>query len=204
MAPLPRQAFPLILLLAAAAPAAAQTVDAAKLRESQAAVEKAGLPLYKLIDASDQGMQWSPRNIADLGPAIQAASRAVEELHQKFPSAVADAYGNGTMTNIEDTFKLFGGGSLERGCLSHQAATYDAVRPVLANGSLEVHKVRINATVAFPHNAVVVVPKGKDYRKSGVVFDGWKRQKSAPDKMTYLFADWQGALDVKPRLVDDE
>lgn len=217
MAPLPRLAFLMLL----AAPAFAQTdaapaVDVEKLRASQATIASAGIPIYTLIDGSDQGMQWSPRNVADFGPAIAAASKAVADLHAKYPSAVADAYGNGTMTNIEDTFKLFGGGNLERGCISHQTVTFDAVSSALRKSSLVVRKIREESTLAFPHNAVIVFPKPSAevaadpkqleayWRRTGVVFDGWKRQKSDSDKMTYLFKDWYRKLDVNAHLIGDD
>jgi hypothetical protein len=216
MAPLPRLAF----LLLAAAPALAQNQygpdDSAKTRASQAEIQKAGIPIYTLIDGSDQGMQWSAQNVADFGPAIEAASKAVAKLHAQYPSAVADAYGNGAMTNLEDTFKLFGGGNLERGCISHQSVTFDAVKPVLAGTSLVVRKVRELSTGAFPHNAVIVFPQPSEevaadpkkleahWRRSGVVFDGWKRQKSDPDKMTYLFKDWYGYVDLHVHLIGDD
>jgi hypothetical protein len=215
MAPLPRLAGAIsLLLLAAAASVRAQSDDARAAilaqaaRQKQAAanavVARAGLPLDPAKPESLPALGWSGRNLADLGPAITAAGRAVADLHAKYPSAVADAYGSGTMTNIEDTFKLFGGGNLERGCISHQTVTFAAVKPVLAGSSLEVRKIRELSHGAFPHNAVVVFPKGADWKSAGVVFDGWKRQKSDPDKMTYLFKDWYGALDVDAHLIGDD
>jgi hypothetical protein len=186
---------------AAQKPSEAAPADPAKYRASADAIAKAGIPISVLIDGSDAGMGWTATNVADFGPAIAAAGGAVKTLHLKYPSAVADAYGSGTMTNIEDTFKLFGGGNLERGCLSHQAVTFGAVKPALANSSLEVKKIRIGTVL--PHNAVIVFPKGGDWKKAGVVFDGWLRQKSEPDKMTYLFRKWIG-FGGRPRLLGDD
>ena len=194
----------------AEAPAAAAS---AKVRASQEAIQRAGIPLSTLIDASDEGMGWSVDIVKDFGPAIDAASKAVNDLHIKYPSAVADAYGSGTMTNIEDTFKLFGGGNLERGCISHQTVTFDAVSPVLHVSSLVVRKIRIGT--ALQHNAVVVFPKPDaavaadadklkaHWKRTGVIFDGWIRQKSDPAKMTYLFKKWISFGD-RPRLLRDD
>ncbi len=161
----------------------------ARLRASHAAIQNAGLKVDELIATGDKKPGWSVDNVRDLGPAIGAASKAVCELHARHPSAVADAYGNGTMTNMEDTAKLFGGGNLERGCISHQTATFDAVKPVLAGSSLSVSKIRYGLP-PLQHNAVVVFPHGTDWMYTGVVFDGWLRQKCAPEKMTYMYAPW--------------
>ena len=138
MAPLPSL---LLAALATCAAAADPAIDPEKLRASAEAIGKTRVQMYDLIDQSDQGMQWTPSNVADLGEALKAASKAVAELHAAHPSAVADAYGNGSMTNIEDTFKLFGGGNLERGCISHQATTFDAVKPLLAKSTLIISTV---------------------------------------------------------------
>jgi len=55
-------------------------------------------------------------------------------------------------------------------------------------------------------DAVAADPKKREafWRRSGVVFDGWKRQKSDPDKMTYLFKDWYRKLDVNAHLIGDD
>lgn len=162
-------------------------------------LERTGIPIHVLIDASEGGMGWSAQNVADVGPSLEAASHAVAILHDRFPSAVADTYGNGTLTNIEDTVKWFGTGDLERGCLSHQRLTYEAARRALDGSSLEVAKVRIGTVLE--HNAVVVYPKGTDWQRTGIVLDGWVRQKSALDKMVYTFPNWVRFGD-RPRLVD--
>lgn len=193
----------LLFALASALGASAQTVASEKVRAGHDAFQRAGIPLYKVIDASDKGMKWSVQNMADFGPLVQAASDAVARLHAKYPSATADAYGNGTMTNIEDSFKMFGGGNLERGCISHQSVTFAALRPLLTNKSLTVSKVRYGLPPT-QHNAVVVYPNGTDWKYTGVVFDGWLKQKSDPDKMVYLYETWGpirpiGGVEVEPR-----
>jgi hypothetical protein len=182
-------------------PAAAQkpaepAADPAKLRASATIIDKAGLPMSELIDASDKGMGWTPKNIADLGPAITAASRAVEKLQNENPSAVgATFYGGGTMVNLDESIKwatgLWGGSDLKRGCVSHQGVTLAAVRPVLKDSSLDVRAVFVMRKVG-PHHAVLVFPKGSDWKKTAVVLDGWIHQESAPNRMTYLFKDWYG------------
>jgi hypothetical protein len=198
----------------AALPDASAPVDPARLRASADVIGKAGIKMSDLIDASDAGMGWTVRNVADLGPAVTKASDAVEALHQKYPSAVAEAYHWGTATNLEDTFKTFDGKHhLERGCISHQEVTFDAVNGALGrDSSLVVKKIRIGT--AFQHNAVIVYPKpGADvaadpdklaahWKRTGVIFDGWVTQRSDPDKMTYLFKKWISFGD-RPRLVGD-
>ena len=193
------------VLLAAAMPALAQVaaVDSAKVRAGHEAFNRARIPVYKVIDASEKGMNWSVQNMADFGPLVQAASDAVARLHARYPSATADAYGNGTMTNIEDTFKLFGGGNLERGCISHQSETFGALQPLLVKKSLVVKKIRYGLPPT-QHNAVIVFPAGTDWKYTGVVFDAWLKQKSDPDKMVYLYEDWGpirpiGGIEVEPR-----
>jgi hypothetical protein len=200
MAPLITAFF--LSVLATGALAAEQSgVDSAKLNASHASIGKTKVPLYELIDQSDQGMQWSVQNTADIGPALEAASKAIAALHAAHPSAVADAYGNGTMTNIEDTAKLFGGGNLERGCISHQATTFDAVAPLLAKSSLTVKKVRIGTVLQ--HNAVVIYPSDKDWKKSGIVLDAWLKQKADLGRMVYTFKNWVSFGD-RPRLLKDD
>ncbi len=189
---------------AAAQKPAEVSADPAKLRASEAIVERAGLPLAALIYASDQGMGWTPADIADLGPAIAAASGAVRKLHDENPSSVSAAfYGNGTMVNLEESIKaatgLWGGSDMKRGCVSHQSVTLAAVRPVLRNGPLEARGVFV-VRGASPHHAVIVFPKGSDWKRTGVVFDGWIHQESDPAKMTYLFKDWYGVASWKVEL----
>jgi hypothetical protein len=187
--------------LAAGASAADPAVDSAKLRAAHATIAKTPIPLYELIDQSEQGMQWSLHNTADVGAALEAASKSIAALYSRHPSAVADAYGNGTMTNIEDTMKLFGGGNLERGCISHQYTTFDAASPLLAGSSLTVKKVRIGTVLQ--HNAVVIYPTGKDWKKSGIVLDAWLKQKADLGRSVYTFKKWISFGD-RPRLLKDD
>lgn len=173
-------------------------------RASMEAIKGANLSTTQLLNT--EGMNWNFENVRDLGPLIKAASDAISALHAKHPSAVADAYRNkyiktGSLTNIEDTFKLFGGGDKERGCISHQNVTYDALLPLTEGTTLEVHKIRIGAILQ--HNAVIVIPKGTDWTEAkGLVFDAWLYQDSQPDKMTFLYSDWISWGDL-PRLVDN-
>lgn len=188
--------------VAAAAPDG--SADLAKLRASSDEIRKAGIPIVGLTGAPPQGMGWNLRNIADLGPAIEAASRAVEKLHEDNPSNVsATFYGNGSMVNLEDSIKwatgLWGGSDLKRGCVSHQTVTYNAVAPLLNKSSLEVHGVFVVRKVTG-HHAVIVFPRGTDWKQTGVVLDGWIHQESAPDRMTYLFKDWYGVTSWKVSL----
>lgn len=203
MAPLARLILASALGAAAQIPAPAGASRSQEVRAGHDAFKRAGIPLYKAIDASEKGMNWSVDNMADFGPLVQAASDAVARLHAKHPSATADAYGNGTLTNIEDTFKMFGGGNLERGCISHQSATFNALRPLLTKKSLTVSKIRYGLPPT-QHNAVIVYPNGTDWKYTGVVFDGWLKQKSDPDKMVYLYENWGpirpvGGVEIEPR-----
>jgi hypothetical protein len=181
---------------------AAQPYPPEKVRWAHQEIGRSGLDLYKLIDMSNHGMRWTTANLVEFAEMIKPASRAVAALHARHPSATADAYGNGTMTNIEDSFKLFGGGNLERGCISHQQTTFNAVKG-LGGKSLSVKKIRYGLP-PFQHNAVIVFPAGTDWMYTGVVFDAWLKQKSDPDRMTYLYEKWGpirpvGGVDVEPR-----
>jgi hypothetical protein len=175
---------------------AAPAVDPAKLADSKALVAKARIEPEKL--------GWTDQNIADLGPAIRAASLAVEKLHEENPSNVsATFYGNGTMVNLEESIKaathLWGGSDFKRGCVSHQNVTLNAVAKVLSRTTLEFHGISVLRKVS-PHHAVIVFPMGTDWRKTGVIFDGWIHQESAPDRMTFTFPDWFGAATFKAEL----
>lgn len=170
------------------APANAGTDRSARVRAAHDAIKNAGLPLWKFIEVGENKMNWSVDNMADFAGVLEAASRAVCQLHARYPSAVADAYGNGTMTNMEDTFKMFGGGNLERGCISHQSTVFSAAKPV-AGPSLSVRKIRYGLP-PLQHNAVVVFPAGSDWMYTSVVLDPWLRQKCSTDKMTYFYENW--------------
>lgn len=200
MAPL--SALLLTVLAASAFAGEPAPIDPEKARASMATLAKTKIPAYELLDQSDQGMQWNARNLADVGAALEAGSKAIAALYAAHPSAVADAYGNGTMTNIEDTMKLFGGGNLERGCISHQQTTFDAVWPKLVKSSLIAKKVRIGTVLQ--HNAVVIYPDGKDWQKSGIVFDSWLKQKSDLGRSVYTFKKWVSFGDRARLLKDDE
>lgn len=189
------------MLAAAASAGTPAPIDPAKARKSMDTLGKTKIPMYELLDQADQGMQWSAQNIADAGVALEAGSKAIAQLYAAHPSAVADAYGNGTMTNIEDTMKLFGGGNLERGCISHQQTTFDAAAPWLRGSSLEIKKVRIGTVLQ--HNAVVIYPAGKDWKQSGIVFDSWLKQKSDLGRSIYTFKQWVSFGD-RPRLLKDD
>lgn len=190
-------------MLAAAAQAGTPgPIDPDKARKSMDTIGKTKIPMYELLDQADQGMQWSAQNIADVGVALEAGSKAIARLYSAHPSAVADAYGNGTMTNIEDTMKLFGGGRLERGCISHQDTTFHAAAPTLAGSSLVIKKIRIGTVLQ--HNAVIIYPDGKDWQKSGIVFDSWLKQKSDLGRSVYTFKKWVSFGDRARLLKDDE
>jgi len=197
----------LALLLTALATAASaapvpQPIDPAKARASIDTINKTKIPMYELLDQSDQGMQWSAQNMADVGAALEAESKAIAALYAAHPSAVADAYGNGTMTNIEDTMKLFGGGNLERGCISHQQTSFDAASPALEKSSLTVKKIRIGTVLQ--HNAVVIYPSDKDWQKSGIIVDHWLKQKADLARGVYTFKNWVSFGDRARLLKDDE
>jgi hypothetical protein len=166
----------------------AQAALADKLaREAKARKAEASLLDADLLPSDLKARGWKEEDFPALAEAISLASKAVKDLHDKYPSAVADAYGNGTMTNIEDSFKLFGGGNLERGCLSHQAVTFSALGPL--SSVLEVKKLMVGK--GLEHHAVIVYPKGTDWQSSGVVLDGWPNQSAVPKSMTFTISQWQ-------------
>ena len=179
-----------------------------KMAQERAALRERfleGLDVFKLAGIERGQLLerfWQPQHVADGGEAIKAASLAIKKLYEKHPSAVADAYnckymggGVGALTNMEESFKALGGGNLERGCLSHQAVTMGAIKP----GSLEVRKIMYGK--GLEHHAVIMYPKGEDWKHSGIVLDAWLCQRWQPDKMVYLYKDWAG-LGLTVRLED--
>lgn len=139
---------------------------------------------------------------AELHDAISRALSATLSLHQKYPSTMGSC--NGDYSNVQDTLKapieIFSKkeNTLPRGCLSHQ----NSVDLVLGGRyrSLTVSKVQIG--YGLEHHAVVVYPNGSDWKKAGVVFDGWLKQDcviSASD-MTYGIAEWSRAKTSFPAL----
>lgn len=184
-------------LVPAATPVSvAAVVDPALLAASKAVVASAGIAPEKV--------GWTDQNIADLGPAIKAASAAVKKLHADVDSPVGDTfYGNGTMVNLEQSIgaatRLWPYNDYKRGCVSHQNVTIAAVAPILAKTSLVASDIGVMRGVG-PHHAVIVFPRGTDWKKTGVIFDGWIHQESAPNRMTYLFKDWYGLTSWKVAL----
>ena len=75
----------------------------------------------------------------------------------------------------------------------------------IARGLFNAHsKIRVRLKVAFPHNAVIIFPTGTDWKKTGLVLDAWKRQKSDLDKMVYKFTDWYGTVDAGVKLIGED
>jgi hypothetical protein len=118
--------------------------------EPRTRTQEPPLVLGKLTSEDLIKMGYTDQNIKDLSKGIEKGSGAVKQLHEQYPSAVGDAYGSGTMTNIEDSAK--GAGSaikygfkwlgskvgitdpptediyrVKRGCESHQDVTINAM-----------------------------------------------------------------------------
>lgn len=149
--------------------------------------ETAALPMDRLMDGS-----YRPDQLVELAYAIRLAGERVREWHLRYPSPAGEFWKNGTMANMEQTaFMLAGAGRLERGCLEHQRVTYEALT-ALKGGPLEIRKIVIGA--GLEHHAVVVFPRDADWRETGVVLDGWRKQSSAPQEMTQAFPDWQASF----------
>lgn len=174
-------------------------------KDATAALKDAGLDPGKL-----QKDGWTPKTTQQLARGIGESSKAVEQLHLEHPSATADAYRDsaispltGTLTNIEDSAKkAVGAGDFERGCLSHQAAVYDAVSNAGLDG-VEARKIMIGGVME--HHAVVLTPRGQDWRTAGVVIDPWPLQSSTASQMVFPIDAWRskfGALGLlgRPRL----
>lgn len=171
---------------------------------------------YKVAGVLDAGglrrRGYSEENIRDLERGIHEASDGIKKLHTTYPSATADAYHNGTLTNIEDSFKWsFSGGKygLNRGCRSHQDAVLTAApkdssiayEPIMYGKGLEHH-----AVVAFPKPPDEVRNDPARYeqwwKSRGVVIDGWRRQTSDASKILYKsVGTWSPAI-LAPRLED--
>lgn len=207
-----------VLLLAAAlcaagparaedgAPSVAEALRAARqqtesFRQDQARRRRqtlAALTADGLDPAALDREGWRPDELADLAGAIRRASAAVARLQARYPDAVADAYHNGAMTNLNQTFyafyrKLAGDeqgkkADYKRGCLAHQAVTLSAV---LQKPMRDVEARRLMVGFGLEHHAVVLFPKGADWQKSGVVLDGWLDQESAAPDMTFPIGRWK-------------
>ncbi|MDX6770714.1 MAG: hypothetical protein SF051_14360 [Elusimicrobiota bacterium] len=186
---------------AAPAPAAGEaapvpaTDAAARIRAAHAELTDAAVPVAVVIEMGERKMGWTVTNMADFAGVIPAASRATAALHASNPDAVAEFYRGrciaaGTLTNLNGTIR----GDLNRGCIAHQQAVFGPARAA-AGSSLEVKKIRYGL---FPqHNAVIVFPRGTDWRYTGIVLDGWKCQTSEPRRMVYLYENWGGARPIE-------
>jgi hypothetical protein len=167
-----------------------------------------GLSVFASANITQQQLierYWRPEHVADGAEALKRASEATKLLYQKHPSAVADAYdcrllggSVGTMTNMEDTAKMLGGGNLERGCISHQSTALAAA--FKKDSSIEVKKIMYGKVLE--HHAVVMYPKGEEWAHSGIIIDAWLCQRAQLDKMTYLYKNWSG-LGLTVRLEDE-
>ncbi len=168
-------------------------------------LREAGLDPDELAKAG-----WNSEALQQLGGAIERASAAVREMHSRFPDAVADAYHNGTMTNLDQS--LFAAyraitkddvgkrADYKRGCVSHQETTLRAVRG-LPTPALEVKPLMVGSTV-LEHHAVIVFPKGSDWQNTGVVLDGWIHQQYESSQMTFTISAWKRRLALI-RLISD-
>jgi hypothetical protein len=132
---------------------------------------------------------------------IQAFEAGVGGYIQKYPSAVADAYHNGTLSNLNESLKnLIGygkgngeGENFERGCVAMQGAAMAAVAPLVSKPDSLWVTERLMVGNGMEHHAVALHRKGRDL-KSGYVLDAWIAQTSAPAKAVFDYDAWCGQM----------
>ena len=112
--------------------------------------------------------------------------------------AVTDTYGDyyrqnptllgsssGTVANLWGTAKL----DLSRGCRDHQTMSYAAAKGDQRPGS-ELEVKRLGIGHGAEHHAVVIYPKGTDWKETGVVVDPWTKQSTRPDDFLRPMESW--------------
>ena len=132
---------------------------------------------------------------------VKAFSAGVGGHIQKYPSAVADAYHNGTVSNINETLKnLLGygkangeGENFERGCVAMQGAAMAAVAPLVSKPDSLWVAERVVVGNGMEHHAVSLHRKGQDL-KSGVMLDAWIAQTSDPSRAVFSYDDWASQM----------
>jgi hypothetical protein len=132
---------------------------------------------------------------------IQAFEAGVGGYIQKYPSAVAEAYHNGTLSNLNESLKnLLGygkgngeGENFERGCVAMQGAAMAAVAPLVTQPDSLWVAERLMVGNGMEHHAVALHRKGRDL-KSGFVLDAWIAQTNDPAKAVFTYDQWSGQM----------
>jgi hypothetical protein len=145
---------------------------------------------------------------------LAAFSEGMKGYMIKYPSAVADFYRNGALSNLNESLKaLFRYGTLtgesmnfERGCAALQGATRQAIEPVLSRPGILWEARRLAVGNGFEHHAVALFRKGTSM-EAGYVIDPWVSQTSDSKKAVFTFAAWKSrvlhlSLLGAPRLED--
>ncbi len=145
---------------------------------------------------------------------LAAYSEGIKGYMFKYPSAVANFYRNGTLSNLNESLKaLFRYGTLtgesmdfERGCAALQGATRQAIEPVMTRPGILWEDHRLVVGRGFEHHAIAIFRKGTSM-EAGYVLDPWLSQTSDVNKAVFTFAAWKARVLYlvafgKPRLED--
>lgn len=125
---------------------------------------------------------------------LNAFTNGVKNYIIKYPSAVADYYRNGSISNLNESFKalfqygkaLGEGEDYERGCVAMQGATMSAINDTMKRPGMLWTARRLVVGNVFEHHAVVLFLKGKQ-KESGFVLDPWVAQ---THDITNAFFTW--------------
>ncbi len=132
---------------------------------------------------------------------ISAFAQGLKGYMIRYPSAVADFYHNGTLSNLNESFKAFfkygkyTGESMnfERGCVAMQGATRAAIEPVMTRPGIlwEAHRLVVGNVAE--HHAVALYKKGASM-EMGIVLDPWIAQTNDMAKSVFAFAAWKSKM----------
>ena len=163
---------------------------------------------------------YNSQDIKDLQKLIADGSQTMTTYYKEHPDWIADNVTRGSpvagaINNIDQSMKAAGRSigqsfgmkvdtsrDFERGCVDTQDALLPAQKEALPKDSgLQVKAIDVGV---FPqHHAVIVYPKGTDYKRTGVVMDPWTKQSPKPGEMVYAYDEW-GRLFSVLRLQSEE
>lgn len=141
------------------------------------------VPASMSLTLSTKG--WTSKQLGELDSMSQAVTQSYGSYYQQNPTLLGEH--SGTLANLWGTLKL----DLSRGCRDHQDQSFAATKGDQRPGAtLDVKRIAIGA--GAEHHAVVVFPKGTDWKKTGVVVDPWTRQSTKPEDFLRTVDAWKG------------
>ncbi|MBI3073553.1 MAG: hypothetical protein HYY84_15690 [Deltaproteobacteria bacterium] len=128
---------------------------------------------------------------------LNAFTNGVKNYIIKYPSAVADYYSNGSLSNLNESFKalfqygkaLGEGENYERGCVAMQGATMSAINDTMKRPGILWTAKRLVVGNVFEHHAVALFLTGKT-KESGFVIDPWVAQTHEITKAFFTWDEW--------------